>query len=306
MLEIGGMDFLPDGRLAVSTRRGQVWIIDDPLDPDPKKARFHLFAEGLCEGLGLKVHDDKIFVLQRGELSLLEDTDNDGTCDIVQTIADGWGLSGNYHEFAYGLPEDAHSNFYISLNVGFWDPKWWHGKSRAPWRGWVLKIGPGGGITPFASGFRSPCGINLSPDGELFVTDNQGDWEPVGPIYHVKQGLFYGHPASLAWTDEYKKTSTEPNDTIPPDVPRAAAAIWLPYKWSRSAGNMVWDQTAGKFGPFAGQMFVSELTNGMVVRVALEKVRGEWQGACFLFRQKVGSCVRVLLDRKSTRLNSSH
>jgi glucose/arabinose dehydrogenase len=293
LIEVGGLAFLPDGRLAVATRRGQVWIVDRPLDPDPQQAHFELFAEGLQEGLGLAVVDQHLLVLQRGELSLLFDHDRDGRCDEVRSVCNGWGLSGNYHEFAFGLPLDDELHAYIALNVGFFEPKWWHGKSRAPWRGWVLEIAPDGAIRPFASGFRSPCGISLSPAGDLFVTDNQGDWEPVGPVYHVQRGRFYGHPASLAWTARYQQTQTEPSDTVPPDVERAAPALWLPYKWSRSAGNVAWDQSEGKLGPFGGQMLISELTNGLVLRASLERVRGEWQGACLLLRQRIGSVVRL-------------
>lgn len=293
LVEAGGLAFLPDGQLAVSTRRGQVWLVEHALDPDPAAARFTLFAEGLQEGLGLAVDRGELLLLQRGELSRLRDTDHDGRCDTVETLANGWGLSGNYHEFAFGLPIDRAHDAFVALNVGFWEPKWWHGKSKAPWRGWIVKVTPAGEIVPFASGFRSPCGLSLSPDGELFATDNQGDWMPVGPVFHVREGKFHGHPASLAWTDAYRASNLEPSDTVPPDAERAAAALWLPYKWSRSAGNVVWDTSAGKFGPFAGQMFVSELTNGMILRASLERVRGEWQGACFLWRQKLGSVVRL-------------
>jgi glucose/arabinose dehydrogenase len=300
VLEVGGMGFLPDGRLAVSTRRGQVWIVEHPLAKDPAEAKVSLFAEGLQEGLGLAVVDGAIVVVQRGELSRLVDADHDGTCDRVETISNGWGLSGHYHEFAYGLPVDAQKNYFVSLNVSFGDPQWWLGRSTVPWRGWIVEIAPDGKITPFASGFRSPCGLGLSPEGDLFETDNQGDWMPVCPIYHVKKGGFYGHPASLAWTDEYQKSGAKPSDTVPPDHAREPAAIWLPYKWSRSAGNLVWDGTGGKFGPFAGQTFVAELTNGMVVRAQMEKVRGEWQGACFLFRQRIGSVARVAFASDGT------
>jgi glucose/arabinose dehydrogenase len=295
ILEVGGLDFLPDGRLAVSTRRGQVWLVENPLAADPADARFHLFAEGLFEGLGLKVVEGEIYVMQRGELSRLRDADGDGACDHVDTVADGWGLSGNYHEFGYGLPVDDDGNFYASLNVAFFEPKWWHGKSVMPWRGWVLKIAPDGTTTPFAHGFRSPCGIDRNAAGDLFVTDNQGDWMAVSPIFHVRQGGFYGHPASLAWTPEYRDAQAEPSDTAPPAAAaqRAPAAMWLPYKWSRSPGNLVEDASGGKFGPFGGQQFLAELTNGMLVRVMLEKVRGEYQGAAIPFRQKLGSACRV-------------
>jgi len=304
ILEVGGMDFLPDGRLAISTRRGQVWLVENPLAEDPADARFTLFAEGLFEGLGLKVVDGDLYVMQRGELSRLRDADGDGVCDHVDTISDGWGVSGNYHEFGYGLPTDADGNFYVSLNVAFFSPKWWHGKSPVPYRGWVMKVAPDGTAKPYASGFRSPCGIDMNAAGDLFVTDNQGDWMAVSPIFHVKEGGFYGHPASLQWTPEYQESQAEPSDTVPPAAAaqREPAAMWLPYKWSRSPGNLVEDATGGKFGPFGGQQILAELTNGMLVRVMLEKVQGEYQGAAIPFRQKIGSACRVRFADDGTLL----
>ncbi len=296
VLEVGGMDFLPDGRLVLSTRRGQVWIVENALADDPNDARFTLFAEGLWEGLGLKVIAGDIYVMQRAELSRLLDLDDDGVCDQIDTVADDWGVSGNYHEFAYGLPVDADGNFYVTLNVGFFSPKWWHGKSTVPYRGWALKIAPDGTVSPFASGFRSPCGVGMSPAGDLFVTDNQGDWMPASPVFRVREGGFYGHPASLDWTEDYRNTESLSSDTVPPAraaTDREPAAIWLPYKWSRSPGNLVWDETGGRFGPFGGQTFIAELTNGMVLRGDFEEVDGVLQGWVVPFRQKIGSTVRL-------------
>ncbi len=292
-LEVGGMDFLPDGRLVLSTRRGQVWIVENPLADDPADAKFSLFAEGLVEGLGLNVVNDELYVLQRTELSRLSDEDGDGLCDRIETLCDGWGVSGNYHEFAFGLPVDVQGNFYMSLNLAFLNPKWWHGKSPVPYRGWVLKVTPEGELLPMASGLRSPCGLGLNSAGELFATDNQGDWMAVCPIFHIEEGGFYGHPASLDWTKEYQETRTFASDTNPPTVPRKNAAAWIPYDWSRSTGNLVFDETGGRFGPFAGQMILGEVTNGLILRAQLEKVRGQYQGAVFPLREKVGAACRV-------------
>lgn len=300
VLEVGGMDFLPDGRLVVSTRRGQVWIVENPMAEDPADARFQLFAEGLNEGLGLNVHEGELYVLQRSELSRLADEDGDGRCDRVDTICDDWGLSGNYHEFAFGLPIDALGNFYVSLNTAFFSPEWWHGKSTVPYRGWVLRITPEGKMEPMACGVRSPCGLGLNGAGDLFYTDNQGDWMPVCPIFHVEQGDFFGHPASLEWTEEYLASQTQASDTVPPGRARKNAACWIPYDWSRSTGNLVVDDTGGKFGPFGGQMILGEVTNGLVLRANLEKVRGQYQGACFLLRRNVGSTCRVAFGPDGT------
>src|SRR5262245_17553470 len=128
VVEVGGLAFLPDGRLVVSTRRGQVWIVANVEDADVRRSTWTLFAEGLHEGLGLTVVDGAIVVLERGQISRLVDEDRDGRADRVERIASDWGLSGNYHEFAFGLPRDSAGRFYIALNVGFWDPKWWHGR----------------------------------------------------------------------------------------------------------------------------------------------------------------------------------
>jgi hypothetical protein len=302
VLEVGGMGFFSDGRLALSTRRGQVWIVHDALADDVSAARFELAAEGLDEGLGLAVvpepdltgrMTDALYIVQRGELSRLSDRDGDGTFERIDTVNDGWGLSGNYHEFAFGLPVAPNGDKFLGLNVAFFSDDWWVGKSTVPYRGWILRVDADGQLHPFAHGFRSPCGLGFNAAGDLFMTDNQGDWLAAGPLHHVVEGGFYGHPASLAWTDAYRKNGATPSLEQPARETRRPAAVWFPYAWSRSAGNLVADQTGGAFGPFGDQLFVAELTNGLLVRVQLEKVRGEYQGACFLFRQQVGSLARV-------------
>ncbi|MDG2292212.1 MAG: DUF1080 domain-containing protein [Phycisphaerales bacterium] len=301
ILEVGGMDFLPDGRLVVTTRRGQLWIIENALTDDVDDAVFHLGAEGLHEGLGLKVVGDDILVVQRGELSRLRDLDGDSTFETIDTITQDWGMTGNYHEFAFGLPQDEAGNVYVTLNVGFWNPEWWHGKSRAPLRGCVLRIAPDGTVTRVATGVRSPCGLGIDMEGRLLVTDNQGDWMAACPIMHVRDGDFFGHPASLRWTDDHD-TETELSSSEPPDVDRTPPAIWIPYSWSRSTGNLEPDRSQGAFGPFAGQLFVSELTNGMVIRAQLEEVDGVTQGACFKFMQRIGSACRVAFAPDGTMI----
>ncbi len=292
-MEVGGIDFTSGGRLVVSTRRGQVWLVDGALDDDPGAARFTLFAEGLMEGLGLAVVDDVIHVVQRTELSRLLDTDGDDRCDRIEVISDQWGCTGNYHEFAYGLPRDRDGNFYVSLNVGFFDPYWYVGQSNAEYRGWILQIRPDGTTTPWASGFRSPDGLGVNAEGDLFATDNQGDWSPVCPLYHVVKGGFYGHPASLRWSAHYRNDDRLPEWYEPPPEPRRPAAVWFPYELSRSTGNVVADRSGGAFGPFDGQLFAAELTNGLLARCQLERVRGEYQGAVFRFRGGVGSAHRL-------------
>lgn len=300
VLEVGGMGLMPDGDLMVSTRRGQVWRIEGALADDPAGAKASLYAEGLWEGMGLAVVDGRVHVLQRTELSELVDTDGDGRCDLVRTVCDDWGASDNYHEFAFGLPVDANGDFWISLNLGFADPQWWHGRALAPWRGWVARIGKDGSFEPWATGFRSPAGIGLGPRGTLLVTDNQGDWVPVCPLIVVEKGGFHGAPAGLEWREDFQRSRTVPSITAPVDVPRTRPALWMPYKWTRSTGNMV--MAPRGFAPFGEQVVLAELTNGMVLRADLEEVQGAWQGAVFVLRTNVGSAVRALFADERTLL----
>jgi glucose/arabinose dehydrogenase len=288
ILEVGGIDFMSDGDMVVSTRRGQVWRIDNPNATNPEDATFTLICEGLHEGLGLSVIDDEIYVMQRCEISKLIDLNGDTLIDEIQTITQEWGMSGNYHEFGFGLPVDQEGNAYFSLNVGFWNPHWWHGKSRAPFRGWVLKVSPDGIVTPIAGGFRSPAGIGLMENGSLLVTDNQGDWMPVCPVYVVKEGAFYGHPASLRWYDN--QPDIEPSDTQPTGVKREHPVLWLPYQWSRSTGNVILDTSNG---PFKGQYLIAELTNGQILRAEFEEIDGVLQGSCWLAHERIGSVYHI-------------
>ena len=49
-LEVGALAWLPNDRLAVGTRRGEIWIIEHPAAEQPRWTRF---AHGLHEVLGL-------------------------------------------------------------------------------------------------------------------------------------------------------------------------------------------------------------------------------------------------------------
>lgn len=293
VIEVGGIAFPEDDVVAVSTRRGRVWLIDGVLDDDVSDAAWTMHVDGLNEGLGLDMDGDDLLVLQRTELSRLRDEDHDRIVDEIDTITQGWGITDNYHEFAFGLPRDAQGNRWMSLNLAFVSPEWWHGQAHEPYRGWVLRVAPDGAITPWATGFRSPCGVGLDIEGRLLITDNQGDWMPSSPIYVVDRDGFHGHPAGLRWTPEWRKAGRIAHDRLPPDVERNPAAIWIPYDWSRSTGNLVPDTTGGAFGPFAGQLFVAELTNGRILRAQIEEIDGVEQGAVWKFRDRVGSAARV-------------
>ncbi|MDP6369731.1 MAG: hypothetical protein QF615_08985, partial [Planctomycetota bacterium] len=177
LIEVGGLAFLADGRPLVATRRGDVFLIEGAYGEPPLDARFMRFAEGLHEPLGLAARQDAdgeaVYTVQRGELTRLMDRDGDDRADLYQTFCDDWGVSGNYHEFAFGPKFDGDGNAWVTLNVGFCGAL---GKAVVPWRGWAVKISPAGVLTPVCDGLRSPNGIGQWTDGEMFYLDNQGDF----------------------------------------------------------------------------------------------------------------------------------
>jgi hypothetical protein len=156
--------------------------------------------------------------------------------------------------------------------------------SVVPYRGWVMELTPDGKLHPFASGFRSPNGLGLDSNDNLFVTDNQSDWVPTSCLYHVRKDHFYGHPASLVWKKEWRNRDPFNVPITELDKMRTRAAVLFPQGiMANSPSQPLVDITNGKFGPFSGQFFIGEMNHNRILRVMLEKVDGEFQGACIPF-----------------------
>ncbi len=299
ILEVGGMATMPDGSLAICTRRGEVWIVSSPEVSGSEKPVYRKFASGLHEPLGLAYHEGDIYVTQRSELTRLTDTDGDGKADVYKKIV-SWPLSGNYHEYSYGPIFLPNGNMLVTLNVG-WSNSLGHGVSLVPWRGWTLEITPEGEMMPFAAGMRSPAGYGLNAEGDYFYTENQGDWVGSGRISHVEKGDFLGNAESLAWSDlpgspvtlkkEDIPNTGEPMYDVAKRVPGLKApAIWLPHGiMGISTSGFLNDNTEGGFGPFANQVFVGDQGQSNIARIDFEKIDGVYQGVAFPFREGFSS-----------------
>jgi glucose/arabinose dehydrogenase len=286
-LEVGGLAIHRDGRPLVATRRGDVYLVDGAYDDPPLAATFTKFASGLHEPLGLASREEDgefaVYTMQRGELTRLVDHDGDGRADEYGTFADDFGVSGNYHEFAFGPAFDAAGNAYVTLNVGFCGSL---GKSLVPWRGFALRVDPSGAVTPLCDGLRSPNGFAFGPGDVLFYVDNQGDYVATNRLSALLPGSWHGHPASLRWRQDF---------TGEDRPPRQPPAVWFPYKkMGQSVADVEYCRQNGRFGPFDGQIFVGDQLAANVMRVHLEEVDGHWQGACFPFLEGFGCGVNRL------------
>ena len=263
--KVGGLAWLPDGRLAVSTwdPDGAVFAVDG-WDGPREDVRVERIAEGLHEPLGLTVSGDALYVMQKQEITRLVDADGDGWTDEYRTIASDWAVTSNFHEFGFGLvaKDDA---LYAGLAVCVLNG----GKScrkQTPDRGHVIRADVATGrVERIAGGFRTPNGLALSPGGELFVTDNQGDWIPSSKLIRVERGARYGWRAPM--------DTTPPGRVSPP-------ALWLPQN---EVGNSPTQPLFLEEGPYAGQVLFGDIYNGGLKRGFLEEVDGTLQGAAFHF-----------------------
>ena len=263
------------------TRQGDVWTYSD--------GEWALFARGLQEPLGLRVYKGDVYCVQRSELTRLVDKDADGKADLYETVSRGWAWTGNYHEYAFGLAVDNDGCFRLNLGLSFikggdrFKGKWLGVSPENTYRGWHVKITPDGKFVPVAPGLRAPNGVGRNPDGDIFTTDNQGSYVATGWLMHVLEGDFLGHPSGLQFDPRYEKElGSLTEDKL--DKMRKMPAVYIPCpELGRSCSEPHWDTTGGKFGPFAGQAFIGEVVGPLILRVSLEKVQGEYQGACYEF-----------------------
>jgi hypothetical protein len=298
VLEGGALEMLPDNKIALGTRRGEVWIIENALTDNPKDAKFTRFAHGMHEILGLAYKDGWLYVTQRCDVTRIKDSTGKGRADTFEVVADGWEISGDYHEYAFGSRFDKQGNIWITLCLtGSFN-------SNSKFRGWAGKVTPDGKFVPTTSGVRSPGGVGFNAEGDVFYTDNQGPWNGACGLKHLAVGGFVGHPGGFKWYDQPEAKYLGPAPTIPKSKSRMMVeaakipqlyptSVIFPYgdpsgpnrRMGQSAAGIDCDLSGGKFGPFEKQMFVGDQTHSIVMRVTLEKVNGRYQGACYPFRE---------------------
>lgn len=268
--KVGGMDFFSDGSLVLSTwdPAGSVYLLENVVgNQDPGKVKLTRIAAGLAEPLGLKIVEDTIYILQKQELTKLIDHDGDRIIDEYYTLCNSWDVSSNFHEFSFGLAyKDGY--FYGALATAI-EPG---GKSTVPQiqdRGRAIKVSRETGKMEFvAHGLRTPNGVGMNKEKEIFIADNQGDWLPANKLVHLQKGSFYGSRSV-----NFEKTAKLP---VTPPV------VWLPQD---EIGNSPSQPTWLDVGPYKNQLLHGEVTHGGLKRTFIEKVGGQYQGCVFRFTQ---------------------
>lgn len=293
-----GFDFFPDGRAAICTFHGDVWIVSG-IEGDLEKLTWKRFASGMFQPLGLKIVDDTIYVTCRDQITRLHDVNKDGEADFYENFNNDTVVTANYHEFCMDLHTDSQGNFYYFKGAP-WEPN-----VTSPHQGTALKVSKDGSkLEVFATGFRAPNGSGMGPGDVLTVSDNQGHWMPSSKLNLVRKGGFYGMtPAAqhdLALQDNQGNVITvNPSDA----AARNKAGIrgwnanahsptnydqpicWLPMSMDNSSGGQVW-ATTDKWGPLKDHMLFMSYGKGTVFSVMTEEVEGVTQAAMVRFPMK--------------------
>ena len=129
----------------------------------------------------------------------------------------------------------------------------------------------------------------------MFYAESQGPWNGSCSLKVLQQDGFMGHPVSFNWyeqTDALGPRPPEPESRSRLEVERERVPQLVPYavvfpyiRMGRSISGFQVDRTAGRFGPFADQIFIGDFSLSVVMRATTERVNGVWQGACYPFRE---------------------
>jgi len=276
-----GLAWRDDGTLAFCSLKGSVWLARDT-NGDGLEDEQTLFADGLPAPYGIAAASRAIDVSAKYALVRLTDRDGDGRADRSEIAAADWGYTSDYHDWAVGLPRDREGNYYLGLPCQQDDRS-----SRAAYlRGNLVQLRPRQptadnprrfSIRPIAAGLRFPMGLALDRFGELFCTDNQGNYTPFNELNHVVAGARYGFINKLERTPGFQ----------PPFQP---AAIEIPHPWTRSINGICFLDTPtavraklGRdlFGVHEGHLIGCEFDTRRLIRMSLERIGDTYQGAVY-------------------------
>lgn len=226
----GGHDFLPDGRAAICTLHGDVWLVDG-IDETLQRITWRRFATGLFQPLGLKVVNGFIHVVGRDQITCLRDLNGDGEADVYDNFNNDAHVTLNGHEYVTCLETDRAGNFYtIKGNCN----------SQTPHDGCLLRVtADGSRLDVFATGFRNSNGIGMGPNDEITVAPQEGEWTPASAVFLVREGGFYGGMMS------------HHRPTAPTDFERPL--VWFPRLADNSSGGQAWT-TSNNWGPLSNQL----------------------------------------------------
>ncbi|MDB5048051.1 MAG: cytochrome [Fibrobacteres bacterium] len=272
---VGGMAFLPNGKLALAdfpdpsngAWKGSVWLFDGVQTGDKTKVTSKEFANNLYGPTGLTVVNGDIYVIDGNSLRKLTDKDSNGTAEVTE-ITHSWHQNGGQPAVADLVYQNGFFYSAIGSSGGL-------SVDGASISGGTAKIGMDGKVQMLSSGFRNTGGAGINSKGEIFATDNQGEWLPSSKFINVVPGRYYGYGGLT----QNGKAASPPAVWIPQGVVSPPNGNASTYAAGMSPGTVLPIDT----GLYAGQYLMGDIRYGNVDRIFLERVGGEYQGALFHF-----------------------
>ena len=260
-MKLSGIDFMEDTDKAVACATdGDIWLISG-LTKGGGELSWQRIGSGLFQPLGIKVLDDKVYVICRDQLVLLRDFDGDNETDFYESFNHDHQVTDHFHEFAMGLQADGAGNLYYAKSGR-------HAREALiPQHGTLLKVSKDGSRTDIiAKGFRAANGVCINPDGSFLVTDQQGFWNPMNRINWVDgKGKFYGN----MWGYDPPRDSTR--------VAMEQPMVWVDMQFDRSPSELLWVDSK-KWGPLNGSLLSFSYGYGKIQLVPHEKINNQVQG----------------------------
>ena len=240
-----GIDFFPDGRAAIVTYDGDVWIVSG-LDRELRSVRWQRFAAGLHEPNAICIRGGKeIFVFGRNGITELTDTDGDGEANVYRNHCSDFWQSAETRDFAHSMAIARDGSFLITKGGQQNDLPSKHS-------GRALKISPDGReVEVFASGLRNAYLCLRPGSDEIYASDQQGHWVPATPLHRLVEDGYYGFEPAAPWGI--------PAPAITPPL------CWIPHAVAGSGLGPVWAD-AERFGPLSDSLIYLDFSRPGLLR----------------------------------------
>ena len=228
-VRLSGLACFPDGRAALCTIDGDVWITN-PLTPDATSVSWHRFASGLHEPQSLAITHGRLHAFTRDGIIAL-DPGPSGLCDSYSNFCQDIPQSAETREFPMDLAARPDGGFYAAKGGQ-------QLTTKTPGAGRIFSISPDGkSVTELCCGLRQPY-LGIHPvSGLLTASDQQGNWIPATPIHKIRPGAFYG----------FREAAPDPHPPVTEPL------LWIPHEVNQSAAGQVWTDPT-RMGALSNQL----------------------------------------------------
>ena len=281
-MRTASLAFFPDGRLAVATLAGDVWIASG-IDEGLGEVTWKRFAAGLYEPMGMKVVDGVLVAITRGRIMKLHDFNGDGEADFYEALFNEDEPDKGWHAYSFDLEVGDDGSFYYARTGGF--SEW-----SVP--GGIVRVSGDGSTSEVVGvGLRTPNGIGRLPDGRITFGDNQGTYVPASKIAISRAGDFHG---AGKWEEREGNFDTEA--IVPP-------IVYMPQELDSSSGSQLWVGQDERFGPLGGYLFHTSFGRARTMYVMLDELDDTTQGAVFSIPMQMESgTMRAAVNPKDGQL----